>query len=1048
MPTTVDLTLGLNLTIGTVPLALDAELTTSDTGTVYTFDGCVQEADIPLGRFITFIGAQFGVDVELPPELNLQARIDYLAGQVIYTSPKQGDPTTELGVAGKFELTVYSDTVVLTFYADVIKTSGSSGTNTYVVGAAIATKLNFADLPLVGEVPGFSDLTLTDVGFSYTNATPAADKPVEFNLPQVAKSANPLYTRSDPTAKNASNYTITSAGPKRNFSMANGGFSLTVALVNTSTGEAQNSFALPLTLPKTSPPPYPNPAPYAPGKTTKPASPIHWIDINKTFGPVDLKQIGLNYASGEATFGFSAGFALGGFALELEGLTITFPLPLPDSPPGNTVSFGLDGLGMSVQRGGFSLSGAFLRVIENKVTSYYGLIAVQVGTFGLKALGGYTPAHNGDPASFFLYAAVQAPLGGPPFLFITGFAGGFGINRTLILPTIDDLPGYILLPSNAPAPEGTPSSTITTILPQFKKYLQDKPGQYWVAAGISFTSFEMINAFALVTVSFGVDFQVALIGRCSMTFPTAVAGPALAYIEIDILASFTPSSGLLAVDGRLSPASYLYGGFVKLSGGFAFYIWFGGTQGGDDNKGQFVVTIGGYHPAFTKPKIYPTVPRLALSAGLGPFQITGQAYIALTPAMIMAGIAMNATWSSGPIKAWFAAGVDFLIAWAPFHYEASAYITVGCSVDLGLFTLSAHIGAALQVWGPEFGGSATVDLDVVSFTIGFGAAKSAPKPIDWNTFRTGFLPADTRPKLRARQARRGALAAEPAAPADTPVTVNVVKAAVAKGLLGTYGDDNWLIDPDDFRIETNSTIPSNVARWAIEGGWDDLPNEVPSWGRQDADDLFLALPDKTFSSDQVWNPTIDIKPMKQYSVHSRHSITLLRVNTGKLATGLTVTPILANNAAALWTLTDQKPDANSESFRPSTLTGFAITPIPQHPGTVSNVPLLSLLFSQDSSTGFRDQKALPDPGYGASGTVGSNGDLTIQITGNHTQTIVNSNLELKALTDAWVSGQRDSLLADLAASYSTYKPADVNLTLMAEKALMNWPAVRLLGANQ
>lgn len=1043
--TSVDLSLGLNLTVGSVPVALDADIQTSNEGTVYTFDGSVQNAEIPLRDFVAYIGSQFGVAVELPPELKLEARVDYVVGQIIYTKPSSGDSTTEFGAAAKFELTVGSTTLEFRFYADVIKSEAAGKATKYVVGAAIATELNFADLPLVGKIPSFADLCLTDVGFSYTNAKPGkdGDNAVEFSIPQVAKSDNPLFTRPDPKARDASRYTITKDGEKRRFALQNGGFSMTVGLIHRSTGETVDNFALPLSLPETTPPAYPAPADYSSGKTSPTKSPVHWIDINKQLGPVDLKQLGLNYSGGEATFGFSAGFALGGFGLDLEGMTITFPLPLPGSPAGRSVSFGLDGLGMSVQRGGLSLSGAFLRVAEKEMTSYYGLVAVNIGNFGLKALGGYTPEYDGKPASFFLYAAVKVPLGGPPFLFITGFAGGFGINRALKLPTIEKLPGYILLPDNAPDQQGSPSSTISKVLPQFEEYLQDEPGQYWVAAGISFTSFEMINAFALVTVSFGVDFQVALLGQCSMTFPTKEAGLAIAYIEIDILASFTPSSGLLAVDGRLSPASYVFGGFIELSGGFAFYIWFGPTQGGEDHSGQFVATIGGYHPAFDPPKFYPTVPRLSLSADLGPLQISGDAYIALTPAMIMAGLAIRATWSSGPIQAWFAAGVDFLIAWAPFHYEATAYIGLGCSVDLGLFTLSVHVGAALQLWGPEFGGAAMVDLDVVSFTIAFGAEKSGPKPIDWTTFRGAFLPPDTKPKPKAALDGRGNLAAE----TPEPAVVNIIKATAAQGLLGTYGEDHWLIDSNHFRIETNSSIPSNQAAWLTDGGEDNLCNVLADWGAKDADGLYRNRPAKPFSNEEVWNPTIDIKPMDQKNVQSLHTISLKHIATNTYVTGLSITPILASSASALWVKSTQKEEANAEPFSLSTLTGFAITPIPQHPGRVSNVPLYSLLFTQGSSTGFKYQHALPNPEYKVKGTVEANRDLVIEIGGAHEQKITNSNLELKALVDPWVSEQRDSLLGDLEASFGTYAPSEVKLTVMAEKALMNWPAVQLLGAN-
>ena len=94
-----------------------------------------------------------------------------------------------------------------------------------------------------------------------------------------------------------------------------------------------------------------------------------------------------------------------------------------------------------------------------------------------------------------------------------------------------------------------------------------------------------------------------------------------------MVASFTPSTGLLAVDGKLSPASYLLGGFVKLSGGFAFYAWFSG-----DNQGDFVVSLGGYHPAFNNRRIITRpCPGSGWSSRCGPLKVIGQAYFALTP---------------------------------------------------------------------------------------------------------------------------------------------------------------------------------------------------------------------------------------------------------------------------------------------------------------------------------------------------------------------------------------------------------------------------------
>lgn len=1043
MATDVELQIGLNMEIGSVPVSLKVATAQETDKTVYSFNGCVQDAVIPLGKFFSYVGQQFLVDVELPPEINLEAIIDYVVGQVTYTKPSTGKSTTEMGVAAQFELVVgENDKYTFNFYADTIIGGGSpeSG-NPYVVGASVDLNLDFANLPLVGKIPGFNDLTLTNVGFSYTNDN--GNTP--FNIPKVKTSDNPLYTRTQPDTKSSKSYEIIKSGNQETFKLNKKGFALTAGFNKKSSGEVLSNWALPMSLTPTTPPTENTPpATYYPAKTSPPAGPVHWVDINKTFGPVDLKKIGLNYSGGEATFGFTAGFTMGGFSMELDGLTITFPMPLPGQPAGNQVSFDLQGLALDYHKGNFEIGGAFMKVVQNDLTNYYGEAILKFATFGFKALGGYTDA---NPASFFLYLNITVPIGGPPYLFITGLAGGFGINNSLKLPTIEQLPGYLLLPNNAPAEEGSAVSTINNVLPQLQSIFVYQPGEYWVAAGIQFTSFEMIDAFALVIVSFGVDLQVGVLGSCSMTFPKGDPYP-IAYIEIDMVASFTPSTGLLAVAGKLSPASFIYGGFCKLSGGFAFYIWFSG-----EHAGQFVVTIGGYHPAFKKPDYYPSVPRLGMSFGLGPFQVTGQAYFALTPAMMMAGISMSAVWDSGPIKAWLNAGMDFLLAWAPFHYEADAYVNIGCSVDLGLFTLSVHVGADLYVWGPEFGGQAHVDLDVVSFTIEFGAAQRAPAPVGWDTFKTSFLPQNSE-----APAPKAVMAAALEESADT--VSNIIKASVSQGLQSTNTSGlDWIVDPNHFAITTNSTIPANNAQWALSSSTnDDLPNVVSSYNPSAPDyasSPYLSLPSQiqTFSSTQVWNPELSIGPMDQENVQSYHKVSLKkRSGSGSYdnyITEVSVQPILSGSGTALWAKKNPNKSPNDPAMLDATLVGLLITPVPRNPSSVNDVPLLQLIFAEGFSTGFQFQQAAVNPDYTVTSQINAQEDLIINISGNHSATLTNENYILSALDDSWVSSQRASILDDLTANgFSTYTSQEVDVHAMAtEKALVDWPMVRMLGSN-
>jgi hypothetical protein len=420
--------------------------------------------------------------------------------------------------------------------------------------------------------------------------------------------------------------------------------------------------------------------------------------------------------------------------------------------------------------------------------------------------------------------------------------------------------------------------------------------------------------------------------------------------------------------------------------------------------------------------------------------------------MFMAGLRLSATFEAGSIKAWFDLGVDFLISWAPFHYEASAWVTIGCSVDLGLFTLSVQIGASLQIWGPAFGGQALVDLDVVSFTIAFGAPASAPGPVGWTTFASNFLPSrqDGAPQPAAMLA-----AAEPEKVPD------VIKASVTAGLIpqSAVGVD-WILDPDHFRILTASTIPANHAMWDTSAAATaELPNVVADYRRAAAgpiEAMLLQLDHDTvtYSDDQVWAPTLNIAPMKETGVASYHIVALRKRDEEGAFTGyitsVTVAPQLGASNTALWGTGDQGsgPSApNAQRLIGATLTGLAISPVPRHPDQVSDVPLVALIFGEGNSTGFGYQAPAVDQQFTVTSTTSPDGEaITIDVTGGHTATLENQGFVLSALTDPWVSGQRSATLDALRGlGFTTARGDAVDLGTMAQTALTDWPRVTRIG---
>jgi hypothetical protein len=164
-------------------------------------------------------------------------------------------------------------------------------------------------------------------------------------------------------------------------------------------------------------------------------------------------------------------------------------------------------LGLSFDVGAVKLAGMFAHVGGD----YEGGAMVSVvDLFQLSAIGAYTKVPDpSDPAtqvtSLFIFAALSAPLGGPPFAFLTGIAGGFGYNRDLPPVTLmGDHPFIQLIRDGIDMSKGI-SEEITRLCGPFTP----DPHQHWIAAGLKCTSFGFIQVTLIVVVSFGNDVSFA-----------------------------------------------------------------------------------------------------------------------------------------------------------------------------------------------------------------------------------------------------------------------------------------------------------------------------------------------------------------------------------------------------------------------------------------------------------------------------------------------------------------------------------------------------------
>ena len=661
--------------------------------------------------------------------------------------------------------------------------------------------------------------------------------------------------------------------------------------------------------------------PLSPGQQPPPQSKaavgnVGWVKINKGIGPVHFNRLGFGFGhSGKLSVIPDMTVALSMLEVDLEGLSFEFPLNDPTQ-----LSLSLNALEISYTSSALSISGGFIHVTTPRGNEYDGEALIKAENFELGALGAFFQPNDGGPPSLFIFAVLEGELGGPPCFFVTGLAGGFGYNYLLKIPNIDGVKSFPLVAAatggnifgSSPQPQHALDVMREDIVPQ--------AGNDWLAAGVRFTSFEMLDSFALLTVQFGTQFELALLGLTTLTIPIDDPEP-IAKAQLALEVDFSTASGLLKVEGKLTRQSYILSGLCRLTGGFAFYLWFAGEHAGD-----FVITLGGYNPHYHKPAHYPNEPRIGyrwqISSAL---HIEGGMYFALTPSAVMAGGKLEATFRSGCIHAWFDAYADFLLLWKPFHYDADFGVRIGVSFIVHfLFVtvhLTVHLGVAVHLFGPSFGGTAKIDLSLLKITIYFGSSHPPAKPpIPWSEFATSFLPS-----------------------ASSLVTLKVTSGLVKQG---SGSDAGGIVKPAQLELTIKTTIPiktGNFIGTAFTSG--NFAGQSFSGGRAGN-----------------WTEAVGVGPSAVEPAHFNSSLNVT-VQYSREPGGtkhncdvgdFILEPIKANAPTALWGAYRQSGDKswlNDSALIGDALTGFKLRPSRQPMGhRLGPISIAELQYSYNPAT--------------------------------------------------------------------------------------------------
>ncbi|GLK72720.1 hypothetical protein KHC23_08335 [Ancylobacter dichloromethanicus] len=655
------------------------------------------------------------------------------------------------------------------------------------------------------------------------------------------------------------------------------------------------------------------PAPATPAPLDKPPSDdMRWLPVQRDCGPLHLARlgVGLRRADGswEVTAALAGRISLSGVQLELMDAGVSVRIDRLNAPRGR-----LKGMSLSFKRGAISVEGGFLQVSE---TVYGGQLSIQLPkvSVGVVGLYGSYEVEAGPPAtSLFIYGSLSL-TGGAGIrlgaLTLTGMALGFGFNRRVVVPAIGevaDFPLVALAMADGEEPKGRPSAM--EMLATLEKHLPFDQGQMFAALGLRFTIAETIDAFALAIAQFGREVEFSLLGLAR--FEKSAGAQKFCRVELAIKMTLRPEEGVFLLQAELTANSWVLDEGCRLTGGFALGVWFAGAR-----KGDFVLTIGGYHRDFKVPAHYPVVPRLGLNwAVTDELTLKGELYCALTPSHLMAGGRLEAAFVKGRIKAWFVAAIDFLLRWAPLEYRLDAGISIRVEAELSIATINLSLDVTLSLWGPPFAGRATVKVSALSFEIAFGGGKASTEIQTWARFGELFLDKASKD-----------WDAVPAAgvPVQGPA---ICGAALVGGRLSQPGEKPpggpWIVRGDELVLSVTSLLPATTLAFGTAGGV--LPRRGDS-GRSlvAAEPLTLAATAHVHAAESV---AFGLVPLSVTDARSVLRVTLVK----DLAGGVTVpldlegwhlVPERQAMPAALW---DRQPpgEAPAAKMTGAYLTGLA-----------------------------------------------------------------------------------------------------------------------------
>ena len=352
-----------------------------------------------------------------------------------------------------------------------------------------------------------------------------------------------------------------------------------------------------------------------------------------------------------------------GFSLQLARLPA-------DAVPGNNLGFinlGLgfkrpEGLGLVV-KGDFVKGGGYI-FIDKSGTEYAGALELQIGKFGIKAIGMLSTG-PGDEWSLLLLLFITLPVQAGGGFTLNGLGGLVGLQHGVDTPQLiagmktkafDD----ILFPADLVADAPRILNRLRTLFPKTPRALIVAP---MVDIGYGTPRFVFIRIGVMIQLEnvFGPgsdDVRMSralLIGQLKVALGPTKDEPDTTVVQliIDVLGFWDRDQKRYGVIARLRDSKIA---IVAITGSLMVFGDYG-------EHPRFLLAAGGFHPRFkdVPADIGGVLDRLGAAFVVGRFKLAILAYFAISPGTIQFGLDISCTAKIGPVAIKGQLGFDALI---------------------------------------------------------------------------------------------------------------------------------------------------------------------------------------------------------------------------------------------------------------------------------------------------------------------------------------------------------------------------------------------------